>query len=143
MIGPPALKFRMKKFELFVGSGGAGLASGATVAVTAGEVPAAGVIDAATDSTGEVPGAPGTPAAAVAPGAAASGAAGDMAVPAAGGSAGDGARPAGDDATPAGDAATPAGDVAGLVAGGADGTWAKTATAMVTELRLTNSVFFI
>jgi hypothetical protein len=59
-----------------------------------------------------------------------------MVVPAAGGTAGDAARPAGDDATPAG-------DVARLVAGGADGTWAKTATAMVTELRLTNSVFFI
>src|SRR6266446_2822107 len=46
MIGPPALKFRMKKFELAVGSDGAGLASGATVAVTAGEATAAGEVAA-------------------------------------------------------------------------------------------------
>lgn len=134
MIGPPALKFRMKKFWLFAsvsGAAAAGLASGAAEAATAGEVPAAGLIVAETAalSVGDVPGAAAILAAAVAPGAAASGALGDMAVPAAGGT--------------AGDDATPAGDVAGLVAGGADGTWAKTATAMVTELRLTNSVFFI
>src|SRR5262249_55959112 len=133
MIGPPALKFRMKKFELFAGSdgAGAGLASAATVAVTAGELPAAGLTDASV--AGEVGrGGAGPRAAAVPPGAAAGGGAGDMVAPAAGETAGDAARPVGDDATPAG-------DVAGLVAGGADGTWAKTATAMVTELRLTNS----
>src|SRR5439155_1623121 len=43
MIGPPAWKFRMKKFLFFSLSGaGAGLASGATVAETAGEAAAAG-----------------------------------------------------------------------------------------------------
>ena len=132
MIGPPALKFRMKKFELFVGSsGGAGLASGVTLAVTVGEVPAAGAIVASIDApaAGAVPGAAGTLGATVVPGAAASGAPGAVVVPGAGGTAGDAARSAG--------------DAAGLVAGGADGTWAKAATAMVRELRLTNSVFFI
>ena len=146
MIGPPALKFRIKKFELFVGSGAAGLAlaSGTTVAETAGEVPAAGDV-AGTDApaTGLVSGAPVTPCAGVVPGTPASGAPGTAVVPGAAGTAGDAATPAGDVAIPAGDAATPAGDIAGLVAGGADGTWAKPATAIMTELRLTNSVFFI
>jgi len=94
MIGPPILKFRMKKFELAVDSDGvtfaapsrAGLVSGTTVAVTAGEVAAA---------SGAVPGAGGTAGATVVPGAAASGApgavvvAGAVVVPGAAGTAGD------------------------------------------------------
>ena len=44
MIGPPALKFRMKKFLLAVGSAGAGLASGTTFALPASEGAAAGEV---------------------------------------------------------------------------------------------------
>jgi len=133
MIGPPALKFRMKKFELAVDSDGAGLASGTTVAVTAGEVAAAGEVSAV---TGAVPGAGGTAGTTVVPGAAASGApgavvvAGAVVVPGAAGTAGDAPISAGEAAP-------------GLVAGGADGACAKAVSARVTEHRLTISVFFI
>jgi len=99
MIGPPASKFRTKKFRLTLGSDGAGLASGSTFAlpasvgaaageVSAGEVAAAGEMSVV---TGAVPGAGGTAGTAVVPGAAASGAPGAVVVvvPGAAGTAGD------------------------------------------------------
>jgi len=147
MIGPPALKFRMKKFELFVGSGGgAALGSGATVAVTAAEAAGAGEVAAAAPgeiavagevpisgevpTAGAVPGAAGDISGAVAPGAAAAGAFGAVVVSVAGD-------------TP-GDAAASAGDVpAGAVAGDTAGFWPKAARVSVAEHRLTISVFFI
>src|SRR6187399_3318712 len=80
MIGPPALKFRMKKFELGASAGaGAGLVSAATVAVTAGVATAAGepaaAVAAGLPASGATAGATVVPGAATdAPGAAASGA---------------------------------------------------------------------
>jgi hypothetical protein len=140
MIGPPALKFRMKKFELAVDSdGAAGLASGVTVAVTVAEVAAAGEVAATGEVsavTGAVPGAGGTAGSIVVPGAAASGAPGAVVVA--------GAVVVPGPAGIAGDAPISAGEGApGLVAGGADGACAKAVSARVTEHRLTISVFFI
>ena len=144
MIGPPASKFRTKKFRLTLGSAGAALASGSTFAlpasvgaaageVSAGEVAAAGEMSAA---TGAVPGAGGTAGTTVVPGAAASGAPGAVVVA--------GAVVVSGAAGTAGDAPISAGEGApGLVAGGADGACAKAASARVTEHRLTISVFFI
>jgi hypothetical protein len=65
MIGPPALKLRMKKFELAVDSDGgvtfaepsrAGLVWGTTVAVTAGEVSVAGAAPGAVVVSGAAAG---------------------------------------------------------------------------------------
>jgi len=127
MIGPPALKFRMKKFELFSASGGGGaaLASGVTLAVTVGEVTAAGEVTAV---AGDVSGVGGTAGATVVPGAAtdAPGAAASGAVERAGEVSG-----AADEA------------IAGLVAGGAAGLWPKVVSATLREQRLTISVVFI
>jgi hypothetical protein len=146
MMGPPALKFRMKKFELAVDSAGAGLASGAIVAVTAGEATAAGEVAVA----GVVPGAPGTAGATVVPASGAPGTAGAAVVPGAAASGAPGAVVAAGAvvvsgaAGTAGDAPISAGEAAsGEVAGGADGACAKAVSAMVTEHRLTSSVFFI
>ena len=132
MIGPPAVKFRMKKFELSVGADGAGaaLASGVTVAVTVGEVTATGEVTAAGEVSavaGAVPGAGGTAGATVVPGAAATEA--------------PGAAASGEVARAGEVAGTSGGFIAGLVAGG--GLCAKPASARLREQRLTISVFFI
>lgn len=126
MIGPPALKFRMKKFPLSMGADGAGaaLASGATVAVTAGEVTAAGEVSAI---AGTVPGAGGT--------------AGSTAVPGAAATEASGAAASGEAARAGEVAGASGGFIAGLVAGG--GLCAKVASARLREQRLTISVFFI
>src|SRR5256885_1569807 len=106
MIGPPALKFRMKKFEFFVvsraGPASAGLApaAGASVAETAAPV------------VGAVPGAGGTPGAVVVPGATASGAPGAVVVP-------------GATASGAPGAVVVAGVIAVSAGGEAVGAWAK------------------
>jgi hypothetical protein len=127
MIGPPALKFRMKKFEVCVGSDGAALASGVTVAVTVGGVTAAGEVPAV---AGAVPGAGGTTGATVVPGATATEAPGAASA---------GARERPGEAASAGDSA----GIAGLVPEGAAGLCAKPVSATVREQRLTISVFFI
>jgi hypothetical protein len=122
MIGPPALKFRMKKLLLGAGAAGAaGLASAPAAGATAGEVAAAG---AAVPDTGGIAGAVVEPGAAAteAPGAALSA----------------GAAAAGEDAT----AEVSVGS-AGVVAGLAAGSWAKLVSAVVMRQRLTISVFFI
>ena len=119
MIGPPALKLRMKKLLLGGGATGpAGLASAATVAETVGEVASAGAVP----ETG------GTPGAVVDSGAAATEAPG-AALSA-------GAAAAGDVAS-AGESVGSAGVVAG-----AAGLCAKPVSAMVIKQRLTISVFF-
>ena len=115
-----------------MGSGGAALASGVTVAVTVGEVRVAGEVTAAGEVaavSGAVPGAGGTAGATVVPGA--------TATEAPGAAASGAVERAGDAATPAGAAS------AGLVAGEAAGSWAKAVSAMEAEHRLTISVFFI
>jgi hypothetical protein len=132
MIGPPALKFRMKKFELLSSVGaGAGLVSGAAgaaaagdiavvgAALAAGDIAVAGAVPSAGDMAGEV--VVSSVAATEAPGAAAS-------VP---------VERAGEVAGALG------GLIAGLVAGGAAGLCAKLVSAAVMEQRLTISVFFI
>jgi len=132
MIGPPAWNFRRKKFELVVGSGGAGLASGITVAVTVGEVRVAGEVTAAGEVaavSGAVPGAGGT--------------AGATVVPGAGATEAPGAAASGEVARAGEVAGSPGGFIAGLVAGGAAGLCAKLVSATVSEQRLTISVFFI
>jgi len=127
MIGPPALKFRMKKFELGASAGaGAGLVSAATVAVTAGVATAAGepaaAVAAGLPASGATAGATVVPGAATdAPGAAASG-----------------------DVERAGEVSDAAGGlIAGLIAGGAAGLCAKLVSTTLREQRLTISVFFI
>ena len=141
MIGPPARKFRMKKFELFVDSSGAGagLASGATVAVTA-EVAAAGDVTAPGDvaaagevaSAGEVPAVP-----------SAGDRAGAVVAPGAAGTEAPGAAASGAVGTAVEVTGAPGELIAGLVAGGGGGLCARLASAAVTEQRLTISVFFI
>lgn len=116
----------MKKFELLISDGAGALASGATVAVSVGDIAVAGAVLAAGDMAGAVPSAGDMAGAVVVPGAAATeapGAAASAAVERAGEVAG--------------------GLIAGLVAGGGAGLCAKLASAAVMEQRLTISVFFI